>query len=282
MEQLENPLRAQPQTVNLLIRIAERRMLLAVQRKESKFDSARLIGIQGINWIEQYKQAEVYGAWEMNSSSAVIAMESKEARGNAFDHLADDKEFWRQASRWHRVHARLSRPWIELSYLQVAAATARDSKIFLEQEPCHPIISPATVPGFVILEPVWYKPGGFIQHPSLSWWNPIGKVIYAIGAHLGREVVRGFRFDLESELTDKVIKLHAARQADGHWPAAIPGIETSICKNEKWNYAVAPDGNASLNFSGKPEWGTMKGAQVPLRWMEAAPVVGAGSPRPPH
>lgn len=269
MAQLENPLSAQPQTVNLLIRVAERRMLLAIQRKESKTDSARLHATPAIDWIARYKQALVYESWKMDSSVAVIARETKEPKEKWLDHLTDS-DFWKPASRWHHLHARLSRPYSQLSMLQVSAAVVRDDKLILLADHCHPIMGSSDLPGISFSEPAWYRPGSFLHHPNLSWWNPIGKIIYAIVIPNGNEVKRGFRLDLESELTSKVLHLRAARLADGHWPAALPGIESSICKNEKWSYAVATDGSASLNFSGKPEWGKLKGAQVPLHWTEAA------------
>jgi hypothetical protein len=69
-----------------------------------------------------------------------------------------------------------------------------------------------------------------------------------------------------------VLILREARQNEGAWPTAIPGIGTSICKNEKWNYAVNPDDSATLTFSGKIDCSSLLGVNIPMQWTEPALV----------
>jgi len=55
---------------------------------------------------------------------------------------------------------------------------------------------------------------------------------------------------VETELARKVLDLKARRDAaGGTWPAAVPGIESSVCKGARWTYSVAPDGRMTLAFS---------------------------------
>jgi hypothetical protein len=157
-------------------------------------------------------------------------------------------------------------------------ASIRDGKLLAAQDRCHPISNAFNLPGISLTEPVWYKPfTSGIQHPSFSWWNPIGKIIYAIAMPNSGTWARAARMDLETELSVKVLMLHGSRPSKNSLPASISGIENSICEKENWKYTVGKDDVATLIFSGKPDWGTMKGAKVPLLWTEPA-VIGRHQP----
>jgi hypothetical protein len=261
-----------PDGVPVLIAVAERRQLITVMRK---FQLIAPAWMERMNWGDlapAQKFSAVYSKWQMTTPESVQWFE-----------LVDGD--W-QAGNWpvqtkneSSLSQRFIRPWHQLSFLQLNLAAIHDMKSFDAVDRCQSNLSWESIPGFSIPEAAWYKPKwyvgytGIIKHPELSWWNPVGKIIYAIGGPPEGEWKRINRFLLESELTQKVLKLRAVRKTASDWPSSIPGIESSICKNEKWNYAVNPDGSASLTFSGKPDWGRgmMRNANVPLYWTEPAP-----------
>lgn len=273
MERLEKFLFVQPGIVNTLINLSERRALLALLRKANYGYQLPNAGNPVANWKQQFRIGHLYETWATSSREAITKIESLNSVDFDSDLNLIKNHQTESIPLGKRLWQRLFSPWNQLSVMQISLANIHDSRLFLSGDRCHPVLNVTQLPGISISNPVWYMPfSGGLQHPKLSWWNPTGKIIYAIAAPNGNEVARGFRLELESELTEKVLKLRAARQANGNWPSVIPGIESSVCKNEKWNYAVTPDGSATLAFSGKPEWGTMKGAQVPLRWTEPPPV----------
>ncbi len=63
--------------------------------------------------------------------------------------------------------------------------------------------------------------------------------------------VRADRLVIDAELTSKVLEAKRLRKENGgHWPAAIPGIETSRFPGASWRYEVSPEGGRmSIAFS---------------------------------
>ena len=82
---------------------------------------------------------------------------------------------------------------------------------------------------------------------SLPRWNMTRGVLMGWPLRVYVEIGEG---ELELELTRKVLEARAAREANGGaWPAAIPGIETSVNPGGHWFYEVSPDGVMTLRFS---------------------------------
>jgi hypothetical protein len=63
--------------------------------------------------------------------------------------------------------------------------------------------------------------------------------------------VRADRLVVDAELTSKILEASRIRKENGgHWPAAIPGIESSRYKDASWRYEASPDGSRmSIAFS---------------------------------
>lgn len=54
------------------------------------------------------------------------------------------------------------------------------------------------------------------------------------------------------------------------WPAVFPAEESSLCSGERWAYALAPDGAASLRFTGRVDVPPgFVGTNVPLEYRGA-------------
>lgn len=74
---------------------------------------------------------------------------------------------------------------------------------------------------------------------------------------------RMFRFLLEQELTELVLRARAARatSADGSWPSDLENLASSACPGAHWSYRVAGE-TMTISFGGDfPQWpqsGTLK------------------------
>lgn len=82
------------------------------------------------------------------------------------------------------------------------------------------------------------------------------------------------RLALDRELTQKVIQIEQAHNTKNHsWPAAIPDIESSICKDAHWIYEVSPDRRTmKIHFSKKLEWPGQKGLILPMEYSATIPA----------
>jgi len=88
---------------------------------------------------------------------------------------------------------------------------------------------------------------------------------------------RADRLVLETELTNKVFDVRAARAATGAWPASVPGIEASRGENVKWVYAVTPEGRASIATNRLLSWPD-RAASI-LGWVSGPAATKASAPR---
>lgn len=101
------------------------------------------------------------------------------------------------------------------------------------------------------------------------WWNVLSDMV----PNLSGIPVRLARFELDLELTRKVLRLKAERDLrDGRWPDSLPGITvSSACPADRWTYRVEPDGAVSLAFSRPIEWPDPLGFVLPNRYEATAP-----------
>jgi hypothetical protein len=271
LARLNSSLPDRPDVVRVLIGIAEWRMLTAMLRKIPVSDSDWSEAVSRRDWTQEKKNAAVYFSWQTTTPEKIIRYET-------IDVNADDHGNLIESPKKSTFFEHITRPYTQISILQMNLAAVHDMKYRDALDPCLPNQSWESVPGTSFPEVTWYRPNwllsytGVMRHPELSWWNSTGKIIYAISEpNLAATWKRKNRLELETELTRKVMMMREARLSGNAWPASLPGIENSICKNEKWNYKVNPDGSATLTFSAKLDWTGMKGAQVPLQWTEPPP-----------
>lgn len=91
-------------------------------------------------------------------------------------------------------------------------------------------------------------------------WNVVSPVMVP---DLSGAVERLARFELDLELTRRVLELEAARAASGRWPAELPGgAASSACPRDRWIYAPA-DGGMRLGLEREPSWPELMGPDPP-------------------
>jgi hypothetical protein len=103
-----------------------------------------------------------------------------------------------------------------------------------------------------------------VQQPA---WNlPARQVGFG---NLDELLPRLARWELDREMTAKLLALRRARaESGGRWPASLPGIQASAsCPADRWVYERLPDGGAALAFSRRIDWGDLRGAELPLRYV---------------
>ena len=104
-------------------------------------------------------------------------------------------------------------------------------------------------------------------------WNLVGGQLLP---GLGDVAQRLARYELDREMTVKLLEIRAARAALGSsWPVSLPGIEEStVCPGDHWIYAVTPQGGMSLTLSRPVDWGELSGATLSTRYVVPAPAAG--------
>jgi hypothetical protein len=108
-----------------------------------------------------------------------------------------------------------------------------------------------------------------IFNVDVPWWNKIGGTFAAYAnPNLANAPRRIGRYELDAELTAKLIELRAARRANGgRWPAVVPGIDVSTaCPDDRFDYRVGADGTRRLEFSRPMEWEEMQGPKLPTAY----------------
>ena len=84
--------------------------------------------------------------------------------------------------------------------------------------------------------------------------------------NLANSIRRADRLIIDLELTERILEARTRRAGLGHWPAAIPGLETSRMVGEHWNYFVGNDGRMTIYFSRELHWEGQRGWMLPLRY----------------
>lgn len=95
-----------------------------------------------------------------------------------------------------------------------------------------------------------FDPDAFAKQPGIApaWWNTtLSPSWVSQWQKVGKAVLR-------FELTQKVLQVKEMAQKQGSLPKQVPGIESSVCRDAKWIYAVAADGTASISYSKELEW----------------------------
>ncbi len=80
---------------------------------------------------------------------------------------------------------------------------------------------------------------------QLSGWNPYGDTTIVSWLEMGE-------LELQWELTEKVQQVKAVARKQEKFPDTIPGIETSMCEESRWNYQVNADGTATVSLENIP------------------------------
>ncbi len=111
-------------------------------------------------------------------------------------------------------------------------------------------------------------PTGDEFEKTMEPWDMISAIaIPGVGKHWKRS--NRLRLDVES--TSKLLQARAMRKAapDHLWPAAIPGIETTICRDQRWIYETSSDRKTmTLRYSAKLDWPGHKGPLLPMNFSE--------------
>jgi hypothetical protein len=84
--------------------------------------------------------------------------------------------------------------------------------------------------------------------------------------NLAGTIRRADRLIIDLELTERILEARMRRTGLGHWPATIPGLETSRMPGEHWNYFVGNDGRMAIYFSRELQWEDQRGWMLPLRY----------------
>jgi len=80
---------------------------------------------------------------------------------------------------------------------------------------------------------------------------------------------RADRMKLDLELTSKLLQAREARDRNGgRWPEAMPGLEGSACKGERWSYTLTPE-RVTLAFSGEVKMDPGKSLVLPMSYEQA-------------
>jgi hypothetical protein len=82
---------------------------------------------------------------------------------------------------------------------------------------------------------------------------------------------RANRLRLDAEATARLLRARAAHTTtpDHLWPAAIPGIEATICRDKHWIYQASSDRKSmTLHYSAKLGWPGQKGVILPMSFSE--------------
>ena len=89
------------------------------------------------------------------------------------------------------------------------------------------------------------------------------------------------RWDVDAEMTLRILDLQTAYRRTGAWPARLPGrTDSRACPSRRWVYDVS-DGSASLTLEPPPpQWKDQIGTILPTRWTSAAPDSATPSPKP--
>jgi hypothetical protein len=98
---------------------------------------------------------------------------------------------------------------------------------------------------------------------DVPWWNRVGHAV-AI-PNLAATPIRVGRYELDAEITAKLLELRRARRENGgRWPDSVPGIRTSrVCPEDAFVYGVADDGTLRFEFGRPIEWEGQQGARLP-------------------
>jgi hypothetical protein len=140
---------------------------------------------------------------------------------------------------------------LRLGLAGAADAMAQQVQIALAAGPCPEGLSPKMVETI----------------NAIPKWNFLAKLaVPNISSSLGR----GYRLQLDLELTQKVLLLREARDKNGGtWPEAMPGIESSICPNGAWSYTRTSD-RVTLAYNRTPRFTDIKPSALvlPLRYEE--------------
>ena len=100
---------------------------------------------------------------------------------------------------------------------------------------------------------------------EIPWWNRFGGDVVK---NLPGAMLRSARFDLDVELTARVLELRAAKRDAGSWPAALMAeAESEACPGARWIYEIAPGNERSIALDRDVTWPGQVGAILPNRYV---------------
>jgi hypothetical protein len=150
-----------------------------------------------------------------------------------------------------RVGDLLGRPYLRLSFAGAADTVLEMVRIAEAAGPCPEGLGPKMVEAI----------------GAIPKWNVLAKIAVP---NINPSWGRAYRFQLDLELTEKILILKEARDKNGGaWPEAVPDIESSACPNGAWSYTRSPD-RVTLVYNRTPKFPDVKSTALvlPLRYEE--------------
>jgi hypothetical protein len=238
---LSDGLAHRPELISELIVIAERRMLMAALRP---LDNPPPI------WQERLK------SWD--PEQGLVSSFQAEAAMWGLPPGSEDvtRVLGKEPTPLSRLEDAIGRPYLRLSMASI-------------QECALDMVQGFQKVGLCASEEAINK-AGELSLKGIPRWNIIGRIAVP---DLSNAWCRVKYLRIQMELTQKVLDIKAARDAQGAWPAQVPGIEKSFCPRERWIYTVTPDGVMSIAYSGAPpSKDAVKGFRPPQEYKEGTPA----------
>ena len=86
---------------------------------------------------------------------------------------------------------------------------------------------------------------------SVAWWNIFAQMLMPSFYHV---LLKARQYQLDLELTDKILQVKELAKKEGKFPQSIPNLESSVCPGVNWVYQVKPDGSMSISLEQKSQW----------------------------
>jgi hypothetical protein len=136
--------------------------------------------------------------------------------------------------RW--VQGPLERPYLRLCAADYGRAVqAEYARALAARDRCRPVPERTDAPD---------------AFPRLAPWSLVGDDSVSVDRLAHTAAVLG----AEVELTRHVLRARALRAADPKhgWPGQLPDLDSAVCRGRHWDYAVSPDGGASVRLVESP------------------------------
>jgi hypothetical protein len=205
---LQEALSHRPELISVLVRAALVRLEAGVLRK---FDGAPAAWDERLGSYDP--KAELLNGYRYEACATLEIGDPGRARTPVLEGN------WLQ----RRLSSRLTLP-----YLRLCAAGSAD--VLLDFVEAVRDAGPCSLDLTAKITPIFKK---------IPWWNAIARVAVP---DVAPSQYRAGRTRVDVELTRKILEARATRDKNGgKWATAIAGIEDSVCKGEKWSYAVSGD-----------------------------------------
>ena len=85
-----------------------------------------------------------------------------------------------------------------------------------------------------------------------SRWNFLGRIAVPSATFAWFATARTA---LEAEMTRNILAARELRNERGAWPSELPGLDSSVCPGERWDYSTSPNGRMALSIRWNPSLG---------------------------